>query len=368
MPLPDNAPEKWELYEHTKVKHQILEKYIKAWFSILGSFNSRLGYFDCFAGRGIYTDGEPGSPIIVMKAAQEQMNKINNKVKKFLCAFIENNPDNYDSLKKQINHFKSECPDCECFTEFGDFDDVINNFLDETEDKKLIPALFFIDPFGWSGIPFSTIQRILTHRFSEIIFVLMTYEMARFLKSKPHENSLTTLFGGNEWKQALRFTGEARHKAIVQLYWEKIKTDTKAQFVWSFRVNDSEMKKRTKYYIIHACHNIKGLRVMKNLMRKAGSGVFEYLGPEDDVLKYQARFDFYDLESYLLDHFKGRVISFDGTCDELYPITDHPVSTYVDSDFRNALKNLEKVGKIQVYRKTSKTDKGLGGKDLIDFS
>jgi len=65
--LKDSDPEKWEFKEHTKVKHILLKKYLAAWIQILGSWSNRICYFDGFAGRGEYTDGTLGSPIIALE-------------------------------------------------------------------------------------------------------------------------------------------------------------------------------------------------------------------------------------------------------------------------------------------------------------
>jgi three-Cys-motif partner protein len=365
MPRPDNDPEKWELDEHTKVKHEILEKYFKAWIQILSSSYNKIGYFDCFAGRGVYNNGEPGSPIIVMKAAQEKIDQLAG-LQKALCAFIENNEDNFQVLVNEISQCNEECKDVQCETYNDDFANVIRTFLNESEGKSLIPVLFFIDPFGWKGISFEDIQRILSHRYSEILFVLMTYEIARWSSSPYHEESLTELYGGDEWKEATKYDGEKRHEALVQIYENKLKKDTDATFIWSFRVNDSDMHRRTKYYIIHATHHIKGLRVMKNIMRNQGAGIFAYLGPEDDILRKQQRFNFFNLGDFLLASFKGRSVTFDDLCDELYPITRHKVSEYIDKDFRSALKDLEKNGQVQITRVHSKRT-GLNKTDIIHF-
>ena len=87
MTLPDDTLEKWVYKEHTKVKHEILSKYITGWIKILGTFH-KLYIFDCFAGRGVYNNGEPGSPILVMKAAQEKIDQL-PRLKKAQCVFIE---------------------------------------------------------------------------------------------------------------------------------------------------------------------------------------------------------------------------------------------------------------------------------------
>jgi three-Cys-motif partner protein len=56
---------------HTEAKHKILDRYLKAWFPILGSANKRIIYLDGFAGPGEYYGGEDGSPIIALKIAKD---------------------------------------------------------------------------------------------------------------------------------------------------------------------------------------------------------------------------------------------------------------------------------------------------------
>ena len=366
LTLPDSAPEKWQYEEHTKVKHQLLDKYLKSWISIMGSIYSKLGYIDGFAGRGIYQDGSPGSPILAMKAAQEQIDKI-GKLNKFLCLFIEKDPYNYTCLKEQVEAGLVNCRNVECTTLKGEFTDHITAFLNQYEKNRLIPIFYFIDPFGWKGIPFNLIQRILKQPKSEILFVFMTYDIARFLKSFPHEASLNELFGDDSWKQASKFRSQKRHNALVQIYEDKLKENTEASYVWSFRVSDTYMK-RTKYYLIYATHNFKGLRVMKNIMRKEGAGIFEFLGPDEEVIRKVRRLDFFDLGTWLKKYFKGRQITFDGLCEELYPMSRTRISAYIDKDFRRAIKDLEKIGDpdIEIIRITSKRD-GLSKQDIIKF-
>jgi len=44
----------WELDPHTKAKHEILGRYLAAWFPILGTYHSRIVYVDGFSGPGRY--------------------------------------------------------------------------------------------------------------------------------------------------------------------------------------------------------------------------------------------------------------------------------------------------------------------------
>jgi three-Cys-motif partner protein len=44
----------WEIEPHTQAKHEILSRYLDAWFPILASWNTKVLYIDGFAGPGTY--------------------------------------------------------------------------------------------------------------------------------------------------------------------------------------------------------------------------------------------------------------------------------------------------------------------------
>jgi three-Cys-motif partner protein len=58
----------WTLEPHTKGKHMVLQHYMGAWLPILTSWNGRVLFVDAFAGPGEYSGGEPGSPVIALRA------------------------------------------------------------------------------------------------------------------------------------------------------------------------------------------------------------------------------------------------------------------------------------------------------------
>lgn len=49
----------WPLDPHTLAKHEILRRYLEAWFPIVGRYSHRIVYIDGFAGPGRYAGGEP---------------------------------------------------------------------------------------------------------------------------------------------------------------------------------------------------------------------------------------------------------------------------------------------------------------------
>jgi three-Cys-motif partner protein len=63
----DHDDGKWDCPPHTKAKHEMLAKYLDAWYPIIASWNGRLVFLDGFAGRGRYTDGSEGSPLIALR-------------------------------------------------------------------------------------------------------------------------------------------------------------------------------------------------------------------------------------------------------------------------------------------------------------
>ena len=69
MAVPNKAT--WNCDEHTEVNHELLKRYLDAWFPIMASKWSSIGicYIDAFAGTGEYEDESHGSPIIALDTA-----------------------------------------------------------------------------------------------------------------------------------------------------------------------------------------------------------------------------------------------------------------------------------------------------------
>jgi len=131
-------------------------------------------------------------------------------------------------------------------------------------------------------------------------------------------------------------------------------------------------KVQTLYYLLHATNNYKGHNIMKSIMyNQSAVGDFAYLGPEDIAARSQMRlFDVEDVEElkkYLVEKFEGKSLSYDDIQEKVcQPWYSEP--PYIDKHYRQALKELEKEGKVMVERVTSKTERGLSKNDRIVFS
>ncbi|MHC4396833.1 MAG: three-Cys-motif partner protein TcmP [Planctomycetota bacterium] len=373
--LKDSDPEKWEYREHMRIKHILLEKYLTAWIPILGKWNSRICYFDAFAGRGEYTrrdeysDSALGSPVIALKLA-DQLEKYFGE---FICILVEKDEDNFENLEKVLEREKANIENwnkIKVIKENGEFADVVDGIFKDLEKEKnmLAPSFFFVDPFGFSGIPFKVVERILANPKTEVFFNFMVRDISRFLEHSKLTDVFTELFGTEEWKDLVGLPD--REKALIELYRKRLHEVVGVKYSWHFRVCESKST-RTLYYLIHATNNSKGHSIMKGIMyNQSALGSFAYLGPEDIAQRSQMQlFDVHDteeLERYLLNRFAGKTLTYEEIQEKVcMPWYSEP--PYIDKHYRKELKNLERLGKIKVQRVTSKTPRGLSGQDKIHF-
>lgn len=143
----------WEIERHTLAKHQILRKYWQAWLPIMSRWNGRVLYIDGFAGPGLYSGGEPGSPIIALDEAIGHKAPISSEV---IFMFVEDSQERSEYLQallsdKEIpSNFKYEVSNSK-------FDETITEVLDQIDagQKRLAPAFALVDPLG-IPIPLST--------------------------------------------------------------------------------------------------------------------------------------------------------------------------------------------------------------------
>ncbi|GAG02739.1 unnamed protein product, partial [marine sediment metagenome] len=106
------------------------------------------------------------------------------------------------------------------------------------------------------------------------------------------------------------------------------------------------------------------------LFNQSAQGDFAYLGPEDITARSQMKlFDIHDIEElkkYLLEKFKAETLTYDDVQEKIcHPWYSEP--PYIDKHFRQALKELENAHRVKIHRVTSKTERGLSGKDKVIF-
>ena len=198
----------WDLEPHIHAKHEILQRYLEAWFPILNKYNQRIIYIDGFCGPGRYKGGEAGSPVVALKAAANHRSALAGEL---VFWFIDEREDRIDHLRTELaamtlpGHFKVHA---EC----GRFDEKLHKVLAglDAKGRSLAPTFAFVDPFGFSGIPFSLIRDLLGRRQCEAFITFMVDSINRWL-THPNEKVLGLIaetFGTDKTREIARGDGE----------------------------------------------------------------------------------------------------------------------------------------------------------------
>ena len=374
MPLDDDDPEKWRMREHTEIKHDILRKYFISWVRVISSKNKQLHFFDGFAGRGYYEDGEEGSPLLIMNAADRNSDYFDQ----IFCTFVELNNNNYNDLRVAIKEKKSEIEtDKITINPQNDrFENVVEELIGNLGDSNIIPSLFFIDPFGYNAIPFEVVSEIADIQESgvEMFITFMVRDIRRFLEDEGHEESITRILGTEEWKE-IRDSDDKENK-ILQIYEQQLKEEAGVEYVWPFEMKMPN-RRETVYHLIHATNHFKGFKIMKDVMYNSGADdKFAYLGPEhyayDDaqstLFESTGTNDkrITELAEYLFEQFEGRELSFYDIMKKTYTETD-----LIEKHYRRAIYYLEEQHRATIYNKPERkrgTKNGLDDHDLVEFN
>ena len=297
----------WDIEPHTRAKHAILRRYLQAWTPILtlGGF-PEVVYVDGFAGPGRYSEGEDGSPVIALRVALDLHDRIESRIR-FL--FVERDEERARTLEEVIDsmsipgNFRVDVAGGEAF------DVAIRGLLDSYRagDGQPPPIFAFIDPFGWTGVPFSIVREIMSYQSCEVFVTFMYEEINRFIGHPDQEDNFDVLFGTEDWRVGIELPGvRNRSRFLHDLYQRQLREEADAKYVRSFQIRNE--RDTVDYYLFYATNSIIGLKKMKESMWKVDeTGEFMFsdaTDPDQGVLfEREPRFDI--LRRQILEHFGG---------------------------------------------------------------
>jgi three-Cys-motif partner protein len=335
----------WPLEPHTRAKHEILRRYLEAWTPILslGGFPT-IVYVDGFAGPGIYDNGEDGSPIIALKAALKHQTRISAELR-FL--FIEHDKKRAAQLKECVAaqtvpaNFKVQVAGGMTF-EQGFRTHLLDPY--RAAKKTLPPTFAFVDPFGWTGVPFQLVKEILANKACEVLFNFMYEEINRFIEHPDQTKNFDELFGTPAWRGVTNHVdARARKDFLHGLYDSQLRNEAGARYVRSFEMRNK--KDATDYYLFFATNNAKGMEKMKEAMWKVDeSGEFRFSDATNpaQALLFTPRPNFDALRRAIIGQFHGREATVGEIEDFVLAWTPFRVTHYK----RQVLAELEREGKI----------------------
>jgi three-Cys-motif partner protein len=177
MPMQDHASKKIAWHDAffdqprltSKLKHLILEPYVKEFAYHLGSARQTIYYVDGFAGAGGYhrPSGafEPGSPVLIASFAERL--RASRAPFALKCLNVEADRERYQQLMDATAAFPDHVVEqnyCATFTE------VLPDILRRIGPA---PAFFFIDPFGTKGIPFQALLPLFQRTARTEVFITL---------------------------------------------------------------------------------------------------------------------------------------------------------------------------------------------------
>lgn len=296
-----------DLKEWSVRKLGIIKKYTDGFSKILGSRYKEIYYVDGFAGRGVYDNGEKGSPVLAAEASQAFQQS--NKPFTLRCINVEKDQDNFLNLSTETKRFGSLVKNFE-----GSFDDNIDTILSQISGN---PAVFFIDDFGVKGTDWESVEKVIARKDSTDIWIRFDHRTVRrlsgFYYSEAKEadsklNTLQNLFGisDKDYLQA-RLDGGTPEKRIdnaVALYIEQLeKTFGKKGFAASYPI--ISMDGQNKYHLIFACSNKTAATLASNIVNGTEE---QFQHTKGEIIEQQAKqMSLFTLELTEKQIFEGKV-------------------------------------------------------------
>src|SRR3989344_3982407 len=195
--------EYWATYTAIQAaKHGLLKCYLGGWFPILATYNGRVLYIDCHAGKGRHAGGEAGSPMIALSTL------VNHRFKESILrhcevcfTFMELNHEHITDLQSELASVGRLPSNVSADVIDENYETVIENALAGLTEKgeKLAPSFFFVDPYGFT-LRMSLMKKILEQPRAELLITFMVRYIDMAIANPALETNMDLLFGTQDWR------------------------------------------------------------------------------------------------------------------------------------------------------------------------
>jgi three-Cys-motif partner protein len=224
--------------------------------------NTRVVIVDAFAGPGRYTGGEPGSPLILLDSYLSHSYRA-HMTSEIVYLFIEERGDRVAHLENELRSV-SVPNNVRIRVEHGRYESVFRHRLAEIRQSgsQLAPTFAFVDPFGYSDAPMDLTGTFLQFQRCEVLVYMPLPHVARFVGRDGQESAMTSLFGSDAWKTAVRLSGAERRTFLHDLFRDQLVTHG-SRYVRSFEIHAGSSH---GYHLFFGTNNPLGLEKMKEAM------------------------------------------------------------------------------------------------------
>lgn len=273
---------------HTKIKHKVLEEYIKRWVETLaghGKYGARrLTIVDGYAGGGLYRDGTnlwEGSPIRLIRKFEEGLQYVLARKPylntDFEFIFIDSNLAHIKCLELQIKSsgLGSYLENEKCKLIHADFNSNLDSIVKNIEIRKG-HSFFFLDPFDLDVNPSMT-KRILSLPKTEVLLNHMVSGLYRILGNKT--NKYANFFNDFGYDEFFRDEAVSKNKIAKYSYLRHnaiklFRESGGGNFIHTFALIDK--KTAPLYYLMHLSNNPVALAVMRDVTWSYNNLDFQY--------------------------------------------------------------------------------------------
>jgi three-Cys-motif partner protein len=335
-----------ERTEESRLKAQIVDKYFRVWAKIMAprAVDGKIAYIDLFAGPGRYKDGSASVPLMVLQNTIESV-----ELRSMLVSmFNDKDENNTQTLEHEISSLAGidqlKYKPIIMNNEVGD--EIVKSF----ETTRLIPTLFFVDPWGYKGLSLNLINSVLRNWGCDCIIFFNYNRINMGLNNPIVKEHMDVLFGA-ERAEGLRtelggLYPDKRELMIIEKISEALQ-EMGGKYVLPFCFRN-EQGTRTSHYLIFVSKNVTAYTIMKGIMGGESSRhdqnvpSFSYCAADRTTpMLFELARPLDDLKDLLLDEFAGQTL----TRTEIFD-RHHVGRPYLSKNYREALVSLEQSGDI----------------------
>lgn len=373
----------------SEVKDELLGCYFKPYVQKILHTYKPLVYVDCFAGKGKFEDGKPGSPIIALDTIKDCVQSTTMESVTISTFFIDLN---YASnLQENLKNY----PDVNVIS--GKFEDKIIEIL---KNKRGSNIFLYIDPYGIKALNCSMFDSFLSNGFNSIELLinlnsfgfireacnamgarfeesdlfddLVEYDPSTFVANEKSIIDLNNIAGGDYWQQIVKdykdkkidgYEAEAR---FADAYCKRLNQKYKYVLNLPLRIRRGQ---RPKYRMIHATNHKDGCLLMVDNIYNRWQAL-KNIQDQGQMCLFEESFDNEIIDTNMIE---GKMKSFFPQYNRFVSLSDFLADFFVEygaicstGTVRDILKKWEKQGVIEIHRNPEKTSTGKPATYMIE--
>lgn len=363
------------------VKDDLFACYFKPYVSKILHTYKPLVYVDCFAGKGKFEDGKPGSPIIALDIIEQCKQTTTMESINIESTFIDLN--HAKELQENLKGYK----DINIIS--GKYEDQIKNVLKGKEGSNVF---LYIDPYGIKALHYTFFEDFANKGFNSLELLinmnsfgfireacralgtsfdddsifedLIEYDLSEFTTSEKSIDSLNEIAGGDYWQTIIQemimgeIDGYQAEAMFSEQYCQRLMRSFPYVLNMPMRIKKGQ---RPKYRLIHATKHQDGCLLMVDNICNRWEALQE--------IQYGGQMQFFveDFDNQIVDEkdIEEKVRSFCLQYDGWVHLNELLANFFVKygpicstGDVKNILKEYEKKNRIDVLRNPKTTPTG----------